>query len=270
MTDYIAKYLRHDNFLLFGNSPSGKDIYDIFNVENNIQYELGFEYKNNWRNNKYISTQIKLDDEYYYGKQINIVSKRQFRHMYYHVQEETNTFYLNPEFRFCRNQNQYLVFVDGIKLLNDEFALNYMTNTNQITRMNIVTDNVLAPGSYINIIYIPDAYNELLIENYESEIGNGDINLDTSELDYPFDKDLFLISIDGKKILNSNIQNVSSHRVRLTHIDGPFKQICINSFMKPDALLKEVFSYGDTWSRAVDSLSKEDYIKLFKEIKNKK
>ena len=50
-------------------------------------------------------------------------------------------------------------------------------------------------------------------------------------------------------------------------MDGPFKQICINSFMKPDALLKEVFSYGDTWSRAVDNLSKEDYIKLFKKIK---
>jgi hypothetical protein len=76
-----------------------------------------------------------------------------------------------------------------------------------------------------------------------------------------------MVSIDGKKILNSNIQNVSSHRVRLTHMDGPFKQICINSFMKPDALLKEVFSYGDTWSRAVDNLSKEDYIKLFKKIK---
>ena len=105
------------------------------------------------------------------------------------------------------------------------------------------------------------------VNSYESEFMNGDINLDTSELGYPFDKDLFMISIDGKKINNDNIQNVSSHRVRLTHMDGPFNQICINSFMKPDALLKEVFSYGDTWSSAVDTLSKEDYIKLFKNIK---
>lgn len=268
--DYIAKFLRHDNFLLFGNSPSGKEVYDEFNVENNTQYELSFEYKNNWRNGKYVSTEIKLDDEYYYGKQINIVSKRQFKHMYYYVMEDTNIFELNPDFRFCRDQNQYLIFVDGIKLINDEFSLEYMTNENQISRMTITTDNIVKKNSYIHIIYIPDAYNELLIENYESEVSNGDINLDTSELDYPFDKDLFMISIDGKKILNSNIQNISSHRVRLTHMDGPFKQICINSFMKPDALLKEVFSYGDTWSRAVDNLSKEDYIKLFKEMKNKK
>lgn len=268
--DYIAKFLRHDNFLLFGNSPSGKPVYDNFNVENNEQYELSFDYKNNWKGDKYLSTEIKLDDPYYYDKRINIVSKRQFRYMYYHVQEDETVFELNPDFRFCRNKNQYLVFVDGIKLTNDEFSLQYMTNENQITRMSITTENVVKRNSYINIIYIPDAYNELLIENYESEVMNGDINLDTSELEYPFDKDLFMISIDGKKILNSNIQNVSSHRVRLTHMDGPFKQICINSFMKPDALLKEVFSYGDTWSRAVDSLSKEDYIKLFKQIKNKK
>lgn len=265
--DYIAKFLRHDNFLLFGNSYSGKPVYDEFNVENNIQYELSFDYKNNWNGNKYVSTEIKLDDEYYYGKRINIVAKRQFHYMYYHVLEDKNVFYLNPDFRFCRNKNQYLVFVDGIKLNNDDFSLQYMTNENQITRMSITTVDMVKKNSYIYFIYIPDAYNELLIDNYESEISNGDINLDTSELEYPFDKDLFLISIDGKKILNSNIQNIDSHRVKLTHMDGPFKQICINSFMKPDALLKEVFSYGDTWSRAVDSLSKEDYIKLFKKIK---
>lgn len=265
--DYIANFLRHDNFLLFGNSPSGKEVYDSFNVENNIQYPLDFEYKNNWNGDKYVSTEIKLDDEYYYGKTINIVSKRQFRHMYYHVQEDTNMFNLNPDFRFCRNKNQYLVFVDGIKLINNEFGVEVMTDENQIRMMSVVTTDTVKKDSYIHIIYIPDAYNEILIDNYESEVMNGDINLDTSELDYPFDKDLFMISIDGQKIVNANIQNVSSHRVRLTHMDGPFKQICINSFMKPDALLKEVFSYGDTWSRAVDNLSKEDYIKLFKKIK---
>lgn len=265
--DYIANFLRHDNFLLFGNSPSGKEVYDKFNVEDNIQYPLDFEYKNNWNGDKYISTEIKLDDEYYYDKKINIISKRQFRRMYYHVQEDTNTFDLDPGFRFCRNENQYLVFVDGIKLINDEFGLEAMTEENQNRMMKIVTTNTVKKGSYIHIIYIPDAYNEILIDNYESDISNGDINLDTSELDYPFDKDLFMISIDGQKIVNANIQNVSSHRVRLTHMDGPFKQICINSFMQPDALLKEVFSYGDTWSKAVDTLSKEDYIKLFKKIK---
>ena len=152
--DYIAKQLRSDNFLLFGNSPSGKEVYDDFNVENNIQYELGFEYKNNWNGDKYVSTEIKLNDEYYYGKKINIVAKRQFRHMYYHVQEDTNVFNLNPEFRFCRNENQYLVFVDGIKLINDEFSLQYMTSDNQITKMTITTENIVKKDSYINIIYI--------------------------------------------------------------------------------------------------------------------
>lgn len=266
-SDYIAKVLRHDNFLLFGNSPSGKNIYDDFNVENNIQYELGFEYKNNWNGNKYVSTDIKLDDEYYYNKKINIVAKRQFRHMYYHVQEDTNRFELDPEFRFCRNKNQYLVFVDELKLINNDFAVEYMTEDNQIDMMSVITKNVVKADSYIHIIYIPDAYNEVLLENNNTAVDNADINLDTTDLGYPFDKDLFLVSIDGKKILNSNIQNINNTRVRLTHMDGPFKNICINSFLKPDAILKEIFSYGDEWSKAVDNLSKEDYLKLFKQIK---
>ena len=268
--DYIAKNLRHDRFLLFGNSPSGSDTYGTFNVENNIQYELSFDYKNNWNGNKYVNTEIKLDDEYYYDKQINVVSKRQFRHMYYNVLNDRSTFDLNPDFRFCRNKGQYLVFVDGIKLINEEFGLNKMTNDNQIPMMSITTTNVVKAGSIIHIIYIPDEYDELLLENYESSYSNGDINLDMSELEYPFDKDLFMISVDGKKILNSNIQNVNIHRVKIANMDGRFKQVCINRFLKPDTILKEVFSYGDTWSRAVDSLSKEDYLKLFTQVKNKK
>ena len=268
--NYLAKNLRFDNFLLFGNSPSGKEIYDKFNVENNIQYPITFEYKNNWNGSKYLNTDINLSDEYYYDKLINVVSKRQFRHMYYQVVEDTNVFELNPEFRFCRNKNQYLIFVDGIKLVNNEFEFESMTNDNQIDNLIIRTNQIVTKDSYIHIIYIPDAYSELILENYESEVSNGDINLDTSELDYPFDKDLFLISVDGKKILNSNIQNISSHRVRLINETGQFKQVCINSFIQPDSLLKEVFSYGDTWSTAVDNLTKEEYIKLFKEVKNKK
>ena len=265
--NYIAKNLRHDNLLLFANSPSGKETYDDFNVENNIQYQLDFSYKNNWNGDKYVNTNIELKDEYYYNKRINIVSKRQFKQMYYELAENSNIFNLNPDFRFCRSQNQYLIFVDGIKLINDDFSLNYMTNDNQIRTMSIVTKNNMHKGSRINIIYIPDAYGEILIDNYESPISNKDISLDTTELGYSFDKDLFMISIDGKKILNSNIQNISSNRVRITNMNGPFRQICVNSFLQPDALLKEVFSYGDAWSTAVDSLSKEDYLKLFKKIK---
>lgn len=265
--DYITRTLRHDNFLLFANSPTGKKPYDEFSVENNEQYEVSFEYRNEWNGKKYIKTEISLDDPYYYEKPLKIVSKRQFAWMYYHVQSNTNVFRLNPQFRFCRNKNQYLVFVDGIKLNSDDFSLQFMTSEHQIDCMTIETRDEISKGSYIYFIYVPDAYDELIVNNYSSQVSNGDITLDTSELEYPFDKDLFMISIDGEKILNSNIQNISSHRVRIIHKEQPFNEICINRFMQPDALLKEVFSYGDSWSRAVDTLSPKDYVKLFKDIK---
>ena len=236
-------------------------------MENNEQYEVSFEYRNVWEGKKYVKTQISLDDPYYYDKALKIVSKRQFAWMYYHVQSTTNTFKLNPQFRFCRNKNQYMVFVDGLKLNNDDFALQVMSSEHQIDCMTIETNKEISSGSYIYFIYVPDAYDELIVHNYSSQTSNGDITLDSSELEYPFDKDLFLVSIDGEKILNSNIQNISSHRVRITHKEQPFKEICINRFMQPDALLKEVFSYGDSWSRAVDTLSPKDYIKLFKDAK---
>ena len=86
-SDYLPAGLRYDNFLLFGNSPSGKQFYDRFSVERGVQYDIEFAYRNNFdtTTGKYINTDLKLKDEYYLDKPINIASKRQFRHMYYNI-----------------------------------------------------------------------------------------------------------------------------------------------------------------------------------------
>ena len=92
--------------------------------------------------------------------------------------------------------------------------------------------------------------------------GYGDIYVDTSELEYQFDKDLFMVFVDGYKINNNYLENIDSNRVRITNQTGTIDNVTVLKLMQPDELLSELFSYGDTWSYAVESLTPQDFEKL--------
>lgn len=266
--DYIEADLRYDNFLLFGNSYSNKTAYDSFNVENSEQYEIEFDYKNSFNKyGKYVNTQILLKDLYYKNKLINICSKRQFHQMYYNVLEnQKNTFVLEPEFRFCHNKNQYMIFVNQIKLNLDEWELSIMDNDHHLDALSITVDTSLNAGDMINIFYIPEPYEEIILENHTNNVG--DVIMDVSDLEYPFDSQLFMIFLDGRKMLTDDIQNISSNRIRIKNTIPLNSNVCVCKYLNPEKLLYKVFSYGDLWTKSVESLSVSEYENLFVKINN--
>lgn len=266
-TDYLSENLRYDNFLLFGNSYSGKPVYDEFTTENAVQFDIDFDYKNSFNEyGRYKGTDIKLLDPYYIEKKINIASKRQFHYMYYNILENKYEFLLEPEFRFCHNKNQYMIFVDGIKLNSDEWNLEIPTTNNIINHIKIITNKLLLVGQKIEIFYLPDPYDEIILENHNSRFN--DIILDLNDLDYPFDRELFLIFIDGKKVQPERIQNISANRIRILSNQPEYYNVCICKYLKPDLVLQKALSYGDTWTKSVSALSEVEYEKLFTKIKN--
>lgn len=261
--DYISENLRYDNFLLFGNSESGRLTYEDFDVERRDQYPIEFDYKNTFtEHGKYKSTSIRLEDFYYYDRKINICSKRQFKSMYYKVMTDgTSEFNLDPSFRFCHYTNQYMIFINGLKLNQDEWSLLKPSHTNPRNGITIKLVNPINMGDIIHIFYLPEAYEEIILERHTSR--NGDIILDASLLNYSFDNELFLIFVDGHKILKDNIQNISSNRVRIKTDYPEWSNVCICKYLNPDRILQKVFSYGDLWTKSVDGLTESDYEQLF-------
>lgn len=268
--DYIGEKLRYGNFLLFGNSESGRLKYEDFDKVTREQYLLNFDFKNSFSEyGKYLNTSIELEDFYYYGKSVNVCSKRQFHGMYYKVIDYKNEFDLDPSFKFCHFTNQYMIFVDGRKLTQDEWQLIAPTHSNPRDRISIRLNYNLMDGQYIHIYYIPDPYEEITMRLGSSVNPNArDIIMDTSNLDYSFDNELFLIFINGHKVIKDNVQNISSNRVRIKNsfsmdTNSESKKVCICKYLDPDKILQKVFSYGDVWSKSVDGLTKEDYEQLF-------
>lgn len=261
--DYICEQMRYDNFELFANNESGRMTYEPFDISKCAFYKLDFDYKNNFNKyGKYENTSIKLEDSYFIDKEINIAPKRQFHTMYYNVLVDNRTeFDLDPSFRFCQNTNQYMIYVNGIKLNQDDWHIIYPEHDQPRTKITISLVGGLKVGDRIDIIYIPEAYEEMILENHTSKFG--DIILETSSLDYTFDNELFLIYVDGRKIIKDDIQNISSERVRIKTNCDQWSDVCICKYLNPDRILQKVFSYGDNWTKAVDNLSESDYEQLF-------
>ena len=262
--DYIGENLRYDNFSLFGHSISGSDHYvDEVNTEyTGILYNIDFSYKNNFGDNgKYLSTSLKLDDPYYYGKKITMASNRQFRYMYYTIRNGMDRFDLSPDFRFCHNKNQFMIFVNKKKITFGDFDLHIVDYESDL-QWNYITTNIdLVEGDRIEIYYLPDAYEEIDVDNIGSK-GYGDIYIDTEDINYTFDKDLFLIFLDGQKVNYNSIENVSANRVRIKNKSGILENISVVKLLQEDKLLSELYSYSDSWSKSIDSLQPKEYEKL--------
>lgn len=262
--DYISENLRYDNFALFGHSVSGSQYYtDEVNTEyTGILYGIDFNYKNNFNESgKYKSTSLELSDPYYYGKKITIASKRQFRYMYYTMRNGMDRFDLSPDFRFCHNKNQFMIFLNKKKITFGDFDLHIVDYESDL-QWNYITTNIdLVEGDRLEIFYLPDPYEEITIDNIGSK-GYGDIYVDTEDIKYTFDKDLFLIFLDGQKINYNSIENISANRVRVKNETGVLENITVVKMLQEDKLLSELYSYSDSWSKAIDSLQPREYEKL--------
>ena len=98
-------------------------------------------------------------------------------------------------------------------------------------------------------------------------------------LGYQFDKDLFWLAYDGKKINYSCIENINNHRCRITadpliydpelpeNTDGTWPptgkehstQLYLYRFLQPDKLLSKLYSYSDKWTDVTNELSPKNY-----------
>lgn len=287
--DYLPENLRYDNFLLSGNSPSSGETYITFDRETSVQYDIGFKYKNNFKENgKYLNTNIELEDDFYYNKEINIYSKRQFHYMYYNIFSPKTEINLSPDFRFCHEKSKYMVFVNSCRLSPEKWELILMTNEVKRKYISIQFGFKLIEGDLVEIFYLPV---DSSIEEAELKYNaNQDRNLIYSfthdSFGLPFDKDLFHIYIGGYKLNYTEVDNISKDKFSVkgdiarelydtaSWIDereavtrGTKGNIVeLISYVSPEALLKKLYSYTDLWSDTISDMKETTILKLIKNV----
>ena len=243
---YIMDILRYDNFLLFGSDESNTD---------NI---IDFGYINHYNeSNIYTGTNIELSDSSLYGSNLTIIGKRQFHYQHFDTIPESKLFDLSDDFQFINNKNQFMIFVNNKKINFENWDL--LINTN--TQIQILNNEDITT---VDVFYVPDEYNEIFTNEYKTRFGMGDIDIPIDDIDVPFDKDVFLVYIDGEKVDLENIQPIDRNSFRIVGEEDIIQNLSICQFIQSDVIMKELISYEELWSNGTESLNKEIFERLFK------
>lgn len=178
------------------------------NYEGRKQYVVDFTYTRSGDNYK-----ITFDNDYYYGKELALVPKRQFRYYRFKQKDSQYKVILPTQFNYCHDPDRYLIFVNGKKIDRTEYTITIMNEDRPFDKLILYISTILDEGDYIDIFYIP----EILIEKYKQdqmpksgllmlEDKTNDVNYPTT---YPFSKDTALVFINGLKVNPLDIKDVS-------------------------------------------------------------
>ena len=280
-------YINREDLLVYADRNVNME-YPTIGINSRLAYRIDY----NWDPE---TKAMSFDDDYYYGRELAFVSKNRFVYIGYNLRQKCFKFKLSDEFKYCDNQKQFMVFINGRKLSQDEFNITILKNTRPFDELYIYTAKVLNPGDKMDVFYVPypieGMYMYRSVDSYEVKVstqpdvftydipvpyksflleggtftvksGNKDIsddsliydiNIDNNtivfedsvvlpetlvftinyyhgkgfhksgyiyinkdKLPVPFCKELYMVFVNGKKVPNDQIYNISSDCVRVT------------------------------------------------------
>lgn len=194
----LDKWIYGDDLQVFCKETN--DEYFKFPADGDQNFPVPFhlEYNDSRKRN----LRIRFENEYYYGKQVTLTSRKRF--IYYHANlqvppESTGYKYftvdLGEKFKFCNEYDRYMVFLNGKRLMNDLFrlVLPYRTTT-PFSKAMIYLCVPIHDGDRIEIFYLPNHF----LDIYDGVFANPSI-------------DEFAVRINGSRYV---FRNVSEYKIR--------------------------------------------------------
>lgn len=155
---------------------------------------------------------IKFENPEYYGMNLKIVPKRQFRYYRFKQRDGQYNIILPTQFNYCHDPNRYLVFINGKKLNRSQYTITIMNKYRPFDKLVLYIATILDEGDYVDIFYIPES----LVEKYKQETMSIGGVLTLSDLDvanypttYPFSKETAMVFINGLKVNPLDIRDVT-------------------------------------------------------------
>ena len=146
-------------------------------------------------------------------------SKHKFVYQRLYVDQKAYRIVLDKRFRYCDNQRQYLLFINGRRMNQDSFLVTIPKHTRPFNGMYLYTARFVTPEDRIELFYLPYPMNELNLNNGISKANinsNGYFEYDRADIDAPLSKDLYLFFVNGKKIPSTDIIDIDSHTIKIT------------------------------------------------------
>lgn len=203
----FANLIDIDDLKLFSTDVKDLLVYPDTEITDNISFPV---YKRNEDH------QLELIDDSLIGKKMTAVSSRKFIYQRLFVDQKAYRIRLSNHFRYCDNQRQYFFFINGRKVDNASFLITIPKVSRPFDAMYIYTSIFVYPDDRIDLFYLPNEYYDINYNNQFTINENGYIETKSKLLDFPLTLDNYLFFINGKKINQNDIINVSVDTVRLS------------------------------------------------------
>lgn len=212
--------------------------------------------------------------DYQVFRNVTVVSKNKFVYERLIVDQKSYKIRIDGKrFKYCDNQKQYVLFVNGRRVYNKNFLITIPKTTRPFDAMYLYTSNFVTPEDQIDLFYIPmvlydDEITNTIGINGPVQIDGGYMKFNKTKLNYPMDPKLFILFINGKKIAPNNLISVSSNIVRFTKDPYTTKDISITLLV--DEFIPEVqsvlndISIDSKFDSLINDLSKSNYNEIDK------
>lgn len=232
--DIFDKWISEDELKIFESYPENLLVYPtIVKKSNDIAFNVSYRDSSLFLYPKALEN---LDDRF------TAVSSRKFIYQRLYVKYKSYRIKLDGRFKYCDNQKQYILFINGRRMNDDAFFITVPKYSRPFWGIYLYTRKFVYSDDRIEIFYVPQEMNNTNSDNSIVLKKDGYIENNINNLEVPYDNRLYSFFINGKKIPPTNLTMVSSSLLRLNKDTRTLMPLVINNI------------YSDTISEVVDYL----------------
>lgn len=227
-TDIFNQYIDTEELKIFNNYPKDIIVYkDLVKENQDIAFNISYRDDNNklYLIKSVIDNALNKTDE---ANTFTAVSSRKFIYQRLYVDKKAYRISIDKRFKYCDNQKQYVLFINGRRMNDESFLVTIPKHTRPFWDMYLYVAKFVGPEDRIELFYLPDELVDINIDHNSNLEENGYIETDKTKLDVPYDPRLYLLFINGKKIAKDNIITIDTHTFRITRNTFTTNNLMIN------------------------------------------
>ena len=239
-TTIFNQYIRPEDMKIFCRYPEDILLYSMIVKESeDIAFNISYRDDNNdlYLMKDVVDWALNETDETH---KFIAVSSRKFIYQRLYVDQKAYRIVLDKRFRYCDNQKQYVLFINGRRINNESFLITIPKYTRPFWGIYLYLTKFVTPEDRIELFYLPEELNNSNTNEVTIK-ANGYIETDKTTIDVPYIPEMYLFFINGKKIPSKNMIPVDSHTIRLNKDTLTRKNLVINNIY--NNIIPEVKDY---------------------------
>ena len=245
-SELFKEYIRPEDVKIFAKYPEEIMIYKDL-IEENDDIAFNISYRRVKNGTLFLFKDVIKNK----ANEFTAVSSRKFIYERLYVDQKAYRIKLGQRFRYCDNQKQYLLFINGRRMEDDSFFITVPKYSRPFWGIYLYTRRFVGPEDRIEIFYVPEELYNINTEEMAPATFDTDGYIETEKnyLDVPYDDDFYLYFVNGKKIPHSDIIPIDSHTVRVKSDTKSLLRLNINSAYRSTDSAITSYMRGDKASK---------------------